>query len=285
MITSRFAPSPTGYLHLGHGYSAWMALQKSDRLLLRIEDIDRTRCRAQYVDGIREDLEWLGINYEPDIRFQSDRWDAYADALDRLRGYGVLYPCFCTRKEIAEEIARSPSAPHGPEGPLYPGICRQLSTDERTARLAAGMPHAWRLDVAKARILVGPLSWDDDKHGRQQARPDMLGDGVLARKDIATSYHLAVVVDDAAQDVDLVVRGEDLMSATHIHRLLQALLDLPVPRYCHHGLLTDDRGKRLAKRNGVPSLWDMRREGMQAQALITHFQVQAEAMGDLSQKS
>jgi glutamyl-Q tRNA(Asp) synthetase len=262
---TRFAPSPTGLLHIGHAYSAWVgwraARQAGGRFLLRIEDIDEGRCRPEFEAAIREDLAWLGLDWDGPVWRQSERLPVYAAALERLRAMGVLYPCFCTRKDIQAEIARIGSAPHGPDGPLYPGTCRGLSEAERAARLAAGVPHALRLDVAKAAALAGPLAWLDRDAGRRQACPELLGDAVLARKDLATSYHLSVVVDDAAQGVTLVTRGLDLFHATHLHRLLQALLDLPEPDYLHHRLLTDAAGARLAKRTDAASIRALRQAG------------------------
>ncbi|QEH80255.1 tRNA glutamyl-Q(34) synthetase GluQRS [Sphingomonas sp. C8-2] len=269
---SRFAPSPTGRLHLGHAFSALcahdLARAKGGRFLLRIEDIDPTRCRPEHVAGILEDLRWLGLGWDGEVVFQSERLPLYAAALDRLKAMGLVYPCFCTRTRIAAEIAASAAAPHGPDGPLYPGICRDLGEDERAARIAAGEPHAWRLDIARADALAGPLGWHDSVAGEVAATPEVHGDVVLARKDAPTSYHLAVTLDDAAQGVTDVVRGQDLFAATHVHRLLQALLGLPVPRYHHHPLLTDEKGERLAKRAGSPTLASMRAEGADAAMLV-----------------
>lgn len=263
-VVTRFAPSPTGRLHAGHGVSALMAHDfaraRGGRFLMRIEDIDQGRCRAEHVRAILDDLRWLGIAWDGPVVFQSHRMVLYAEALDRLKAMGVAYPCFCTRADIAREIAASQSAPHGPDGPLYPGTCRGLSEDERAARLASE-DHAWRIDMARAVALAGPLDWHDAVAGRVIADPLSLGDVVLARKDAGTSYHLAVTVDDAAQGVTDVVRGTDLFHATHVHRLLQALLGLPTPGYRHHALLVGEDGKRLAKRNGAPTLASMREAG------------------------
>lgn len=268
---SRFAPSPTGRLHLGHAYSCTLAhdyaRKRGGAFLLRIEDIDPGRTRAAHVDGIIEDLMWLGLEWDGEIVFQSERLDLYREALDRLKEKGLVYPCFCTRSEIAAEIAASASAPHGPDGPLYPGTCRRLGAAERAERCARE-PHAWRLDVAAAAAAApGPLVWWD--HGEEvRAEPEAFGDVVLARKDAPVSYHLAVTVDDAAQGVTDVVRGRDLFAATHVHRLLQALLDLPVPDYHHHALLADAEGRRLAKRHGAPSLADLRAAGADPRELV-----------------
>ena len=271
-VISRFAPSPTGRLHLGHAWSALLARDfartRGGRFLLRIEDIDPARCRPEHVAGIIEDLRWLGIGWDEEPVFQSQRLPLYAEALAALAARGLTYPCFCTRAQIAAEIAASAAAPHGPDGPLYPGTCRALSGHERARRIAAGEPHAWRLAVAQAAALTGPLSWHDARAGTIAATPDVHGDIVLARKDAPTSYHLAVTVDDAAQGVTDVVRGQDLFAATHVHRLLQALLGLPAPRYHHHALLTDDKGERLAKRAGSPTLASMREAGVDAAVLV-----------------
>jgi glutamyl-Q tRNA(Asp) synthetase len=265
MIVTRFAPSPTGYLHLGHVRSAWenwhAAREAGGRFLLRIEDIDGTRCRPEYEAGIREDLAWLGLDWDGDVRRQSEHFADYRAALARLESAGVLYPCFCTRKDIQAEIARAGGAPQGEGGPLYPGTCRRLSAAERAAKITAGADYALRLDIAKAAALVGSLQWSDADQ-TVIAAPQTLGDVVLARKDVPTSYHLAVTVDDALQGVTLVTRGIDLFAATHIHRLLQALLALPTPRYGHHPLLTDDAGRRLAKRDRALTIRAMREAGM-----------------------
>ncbi|HEX4739443.1 MAG TPA: tRNA glutamyl-Q(34) synthetase GluQRS [Allosphingosinicella sp.] len=289
-VVSRFAPSPTGRLHLGHAWSALLAHDfartRGGRFLLRIEDIDPGRARPEHVEGIFEALAWLGLTWDGELVFQSRRLPLYAEALDRLKAMGLAYPCFCTRSAIAAEIVASASAPHGPDGPLYPGTCRRLSQEEREARIATE-PHAWRLDVRKAlhvllpgegrgpdpTPLLGPglrrgaLRWTDN--GREIiAEPETFGDIVLARKDAPTSYHLAVTLDDAAQGVTDVVRGRDLFAATHVHRLLQALLGLPTPEYHHHPLLLDAEGRRLAKRHNAPTLQSLREAGVDPAALV-----------------
>ena len=278
-IVSRFAPSPTGLLHLGHAYSAVrahdLARDAQGQFLLRIEDIDGTRSREDFVAGIEEDLAWLGLTWDGPVIRQSARMNVYAEALEKLQAMGLVYPCFCTRAEIAA----SASAPHGPEGPVYPGTCRHFSEAERAARMDA--PHCWRLDMAKAMAACAPspikgegfqleegLWWHDEYAGWIQADPASAGDVVLARKETPTSYHLAVTIDDAAQGVTDVVRGVDLFEATHVHRLLQALLDLPTPRYHHHPLLIGPDGKRLAKRNGARPLAELRAEGADPAALL-----------------
>jgi glutamyl-Q tRNA(Asp) synthetase len=257
MIVTRFAPSPTGCLHLGHAYAALRAREAGDRFLLRIEDIDRARCRPEYEAVIFEDLSWLGLNWEKPVLRQSNRTFAYRAAIQHLTERGLTYPCFCTRKEIADEIARAGAAPHGAEGPLYPGICRGLRDDARRDRIAAGVPYALRLEAGRAADMVGPLSFHE--HGEKiDVDPVSLGDIVLARKEMPAAYHLAAVVDDAFQGVTLVTRGEDLLPATHVQRLLQALLDLPVPIYAHHKLILDDRGKKFSKRDASVTLREMR---------------------------
>lgn len=265
MLVTRFAPSPTGFLHLGHAHSAltgWHAAKAAGgRFLLRIEDIDTGRCRPAFEEAIFEDLAWLGLDWERPVRRQSEHMDDYADALNHLDRLGVLYPCFCTRKEILAEVAAAGRAPHGPDGPLYPGTCRAFSPAERKARIAAGAPYALRLDAAKAAALTGPLSWTEAETGTVPVDPTLLGDVVLARKDVAASYHLAVTVDDALQGVTLVTRGQDLFHATHVHRLLQALLGLGTPTYHHHRLLTDAAGRRLAKRDEALTLRALRAAG------------------------
>jgi glutamyl-Q tRNA(Asp) synthetase len=259
-VVTRFAPSPTGRLHLGH---AWSALRAHDaaraaggRFLLRIEDIDTGRSRAEYVEGICEDLRWLGLEWDGEIMFQSQRSAAYGAALARLHEMDLLYVCTCTRAEIAA------SAPQGGVAPVYPGTCRAAS------RLAdPATPHCWRIDMARAVAMAGALEWDDVAMGRITADPQAQGDIVIARKDAAASYHLAVIVDDAAQGVSLVVRGRDLFAATHIHRLLQALLGLPVPLYDHHPLIVGADGERLAKRRASPTLAALRAEGQDGRTL------------------
>ncbi|MFW2828861.1 tRNA glutamyl-Q(34) synthetase GluQRS [Sphingomonas sp. ID0503] len=292
-LVSRFAPSPTGRLHLGHAYSALrahdLAKAAGGRFILRIEDIDPGRTREEYVGGIVEDLDWLGLHPEGPVWRQSERVAVYADALDGLRGRGLLYPCFCTRADIAAAT----SAPHGREGAVYPGTCRGLDPAEAARRIAAGESHAWRLDVGAALSLVrrpsedcdrsgskdhpmpapagmtnDRLRWHDSTAGWITADPAAHGDVVLARKDAPASYHLAVTIDDAAQGVTDIVRGLDLFAATDVHRLLQALLGLPTPRYHHHPLLTGPDGRRLAKRDNAPTIAALREGGADPMALV-----------------
>lgn len=268
MFATRFAPSPTGYLHKGHAFSALTAFEAArvagGRFVLRIEDIDTTRCRPPYEAAIYEDLAWLGLAWEQPVRRQSEHLDDYHAALARLEADGLVYRCFRTRKEVAQAMA---SAPHGPAevfrgGPL-PGA-------EEAARLAKGEPFAWRLSLdAAARRLGGfdGLVFTDDVEGDVPARPELAGDIVLARKDVGVAYHLAVVVDDALQGITHVIRGRDLLEATHIQRLLQALLGLPVPAYRHHALLTGPDGRRFAKRDRAETLRSLREGGMSAKDL------------------
>ncbi len=265
-LVTRFAPSPTGLLHLGHAHAAltaWRAArQGGGRFLLRIEDIDSTRCRPAFTRAILEDLAWLGLDWDGPVRVQSRHMAQYRRMLATLRRRGLLVPCFCTRSEIAREIAASATAPHGPDGPLYPGLCLRLSAEEVQARLARGEPHALRLHMARAlAALDGPLVFEDAMRGRILCDPARFGDVVLARKEVPASYHLCVTHDDARQGVTLVTRGEDLLPATDLHRLLQRLMGWPAPRYAHHPLLADASGRRLSKRDGAPALRDLRAQG------------------------
>jgi glutamyl-Q tRNA(Asp) synthetase len=282
-ITTRFAPSPTGHLHLGHAFAAltaWrLARAGGGRFLLRLEDIDAARCRPEFAAAILEDLAWLGMDWDGAVRVQSAHLPQYRAALDTLAGAGLLYPCFCTRAEILREIARAVDAPHGPDGaPLYPGTCRALGPTDRAARLAAGLPYALRLDMSRALAAAGQvlshrgpshrgpshpgLTYEEVGEGVLPCHPERFGDVVLARKDAPASYHLCVTHDDALQGVTLVTRGADLREATWLHRLLQALMGWPAPRYAHHGLLTDRTGQRLAKRDRAATLRDLRAQGI-----------------------
>jgi len=260
MPVTRFAPSPTGLLHLGHAFAAGFAYQAAagGSFLVRLEDIDLTRSRPDYETAIFADLSWLGFQWQQPVRRQSEHFDDYRAALAKLEALGLLYPCFCTRRDIAN----AGQAPQGPDGPLYPGTCRALNIKDRADRIASGVPYALRLDVEKAVQLAGsPLSWNDLDLGECVASPAIFGDVVLARKETPASYHLSVVVDDALQGITLVTRGVDLLSATHLHRLLQHLLDLPVPQYRHHRLITDEHGQRLAKRDNARSIQSLRESG------------------------
>jgi glutamyl-Q tRNA(Asp) synthetase len=265
---TRFAPSPTGYLHLGHVRSAfegWQAARSvGGRFLLRLEDIDQSRCRDEYAVAIIEDLAWLGFVWDGPVRKQSGHFADYRRALDRLEAMAVLYPCFCSRREIQDEIARAGAAPHGQFGLPYPGTCRSLDPQQRAEKQRSGMDYALRLDLARALALTGALDWVEEENDVSLCRladPTPIGDVVLARKDTPVSYHLAVTVDDAIQGVTLVTRGKDLASATHIHRVLQALLGLPTPNYRHHDLVTDPAGRRLSKRDRATMIRSMRESG------------------------
>jgi glutamyl-Q tRNA(Asp) synthetase len=258
MTRTRFAPSPNGPLHLGHAYAAIvahdLARARGGTFELRIEDIDGERSRPEFVAQIHDDLAWLGLTWDGAAVFQSQRLASYAAAADRLKALGLLYPCQCTRAEIAAAATRT-----GPDGPVYPGTCKHRTVDPNGG--------AWRLDVAAAMALTGPLTWVDEIAGAQRAMPEVFGDVVLLRKDLPASYHLAVTLDDAADGITCVTRGLDLFAASHVHRLLQALLDLPVPAWHHHALLVEADGRKLAKRRGSPSLADRRRSGEDGIAL------------------
>jgi len=265
MIVTRFAPSPSGRLHLGHAYSAAIgharALETGAKFRLRIEDLDQTRCKAEFVDGIYEDLSWLGIEWDKPVLVQSQRTAEYHAALQELREGGLAYACFCTRADIAQSL----TAPHGDAATSYPGTCRALPDDpERRATT----PHCWRLDSAKALKLAGLPSWIEADGRSFAAQSSDIGDAILARKDAPASYHLSCVVDDAASGVTMVVRGADLRASTPIQRLLQSLLGLPEPTYLHHALVTHGDGRRLAKRDHAPTLAAMREEGVDGPALV-----------------
>jgi glutamyl-Q tRNA(Asp) synthetase len=302
----RFAPSPNGYLHLGHAYSALinheMALATGGTFLLRIEDIDKERCRPEFEQAIYEDLHWLGLDWDKPVRRQSHHFDDYAEALVRLEQRGILYPCFCSRSDIMHAVTDYLDWPRDPDGsPLYPGTCRRLSMQERRRRLAAGRPACYRLDMEAALTEAGrAIGWHEDGCAAQDqgdlerdasgkpvpawprpargrdivAEPLLWGDVVLARKDVPASYHIAVVVDDALQGVTNVVRGEDLFMATSLHRLLQILLDLPAPCYHHHELLRDAAGRKLSKSLRAKSLRALRHEGVSPAHVKQQFDLQ-----------
>ncbi len=262
---TRFAPSPTGHLHLGHAFSALLAsrsaLKNQGRFILRIEDIDTTRSRPEFEKGIYRDLSGLGINWETPVRRQSDHFNDYQQAQTQLDALGVLYPCFCSRADIRAEIKNSTNAPHGPEGPLYPGTCKGLSKTERLAKTKSDLPYAIRLDTRKAiEKIYGDLFFNE-KGQKIMAQPKILGDVVLARKETPSSYHLSVVVDDHLQGITHIIRGEDLFHTTHIHCLLQNLLGFKTPEYHHHILLKDPDGNRFAKRDKSLTLQSLFKEG------------------------
>ena len=265
MIVTRFAPSPNGPLHLGHAFSALtahdLAARHGGRFQLRIEDIDGARSRPELADEFRRDLEWLGLEWA-EVPAQSTRLTSYDAVAHELlfRALGLLYPCRCTRAEIA--AAARETAPDG--SPVYPGTCREHPVSGDTSHCA------WRLDMARACAIAGPLGWTDELAGEQQARPELFGDVVILRKDAPASYHLAATMDDHADGVTLVTRGMDLFASTHVHRLLQALLGLTVPTWHHHPLLLDEEGRKLAKRRGSPALADLRQAGEDGRALAEH---------------
>jgi glutamyl-Q tRNA(Asp) synthetase len=262
-LVTRFAPSPTGWLHLGHVYAAAMAWQQArqagGRFLLRLEDIDPTRCRAEYAEGIIEDLQWLGLSWDGPVRVQSEHLPDYRGTLDHLAAQGLLYPCFCSRAAIEQASAH---APHGDDGPIYPGTCRRLSQSEHTKRMATGERYSLRLDIGRALAQApAPLCYEEEGEGSVRCRPERFGDPILARKDAPASYHLCVTHDDAAQGVTLVTRGMDLRPATDLQRLLQALMGWPAPRYAHHRVLTDTTGQRFSKRDRAATVRALRAEG------------------------
>lgn len=277
MIT-RFAPSPTGELHLGHAYAAEVAYDLAKdaggRFLLRQEDIDTSRVHTEYYEKIEEDLKWLALNWDGDILKQSDRRDAYEESLDKLKFMGLAYPCFCTRRDIQAAL----SAPHETDTAIYPGTCRKISRSESNKRIGAGQAHSWRLDAEKAAHIHGGLIFKDLRFGKTEANPKINGDAILARKDIGIAYHLAVVVDDHFQGITHVTRGEDLLGATHIHRQLQAVLGFREPVYLHHVCVCDESGKRLAKRDEAKTIRSFRENGfspaevlaMARRSVITH---------------
>lgn len=268
-VVTRFAPSPTGELHLGSAYSAWTgwhrAREAGGRFLVRIEDIDIRRCRREFETAILEDLKWLGFDWDGEVRRQSEHFATYGKALDQLAARRLIYSCFCSRAAIERELAASANAPHGqlqgPDGPLYPGTCRHLSAQERRDRTAAGQEYCLRLDAERAAREAGPYHFVDETLGRVEGQPLLMGDFVIARKDTPTSYHLAVTVDDHLQAITLVTRGVDVLPSTHVHGLLQKILGFETPRYAHHKLLTDASGRRFAKRDRDMTIRAMRESG------------------------
>jgi glutamyl-Q tRNA(Asp) synthetase len=276
MFVTRFAPSPTGRLHLGHAFSAALghrrASESGGKFLLRIEDLDQTRARPEFVEGIYEDLEWLGLDWDEPVFVQSERTDAYAGALDQLKSRGLVYACFCTRADIAQSL----TAPHGDAATSYPGTCRNLPDDPERR---ASTPHCWRLDSRKALELAGMPAWSELDSRELTADASQIGDAILARKDAPASYHLSCVVDDAQGGVTMVVRGADLRPSTPIQRLLQRLLGLPEPTYLHHRLVTHDDGRRLAKRDLAPTLAAMRESGVDGPALTAELLAQKLPLG------
>lgn len=271
-LVTRFAPSPTGELHLGSAYSAWTgwhrAREAGGAFLVRIEDIDIRRCKREYEKAMLADLKWLGFDWDGEVRRQSDHFADYGKVLDQLDRRDLIYPCFCSRADIEREIAASANAPHGPDGPLYPGTCRHLSAQQRRDRFAAGHEHCLRLDAGRAAQEAGPYHFVDETLGRVEGQPMLMGDFVIARKDTPTSYHLSVTVDDHLQGVTLVTRGVDVLPSTHVHGLLQKLLGYETPRYAHHKLLTDASGRRFAKRDGDLTIRALRDTGMKPDDVV-----------------
>ena len=275
-VVTRFAPSPTGELHLGSAYSAWTgwhrAREAGGTFLVRIEDIDIRRRKREYETSILADLKWLGFDWDGDVRRQSEHFATYGKALDKLDRRGLVYPCFCSRAAIERELAASVNAPHGQlhgqDGPLYPGTCRHLSVAERRDHIAAGHEHCLRLDCDRAAGQAGPYHFVDESLGRIEGQPRLMGDFVIARKDTPTSYHLSVTVDDHLQGVTLVTRGMDVLPSTHVHVLLQKLLGYAVPHYAHHRLLTDATGRRFAKRDRDMTIQTMRESGMAPEEVV-----------------
>ncbi len=269
-VTTRFAPSPTGFMHLGHAFAALAAFEAAresrGRFLVRIEDIDATRCRPEFEQAIYDDLAWLGSDifgfaWEKPVRRQSEHMADYSEAVAKLESGGFVYPCFCTRAQILAEVSKAASAPHEPAAPVYPGTCRTLPAEIRAARIARGDAYALRLNLARALARTGKLTFHERGRGEIPARPEIFGDIVIARKETPASYHLAVTLDDHLQGVTLVTRGEDLFEATHVQRLIQALLGLNTPEYAHHPLVRDESGRRLAKRDRASTLRALRFSG------------------------
>lgn len=282
IIKTRFAPSPTGHLHLGHLYAAKVAHDLARKLggqyLLRFEDIDKTRTRDEYYHSILEDLDFFNLQHDalPMRQTQADRVEAYTEALKKLDQLGVTYPCFCTRKDIQREISSITSAPHDtlPPAQHYPGTCKKLTSSQINEFLKNGIIPSIRIDAKKAIQLTGELKFTDLIHGEIKVIGDLLGDAVLARKDIGTSYHIASVVDDAFQGITHVTRGEDLLDSTHLHRILQHLLNFPEPTYLHHPLILDEENERLAKRANSISVKELREQGHDLVALNAMIQEQ-----------
>ena len=268
MTVTRFAPSPTGKLHLGHAYSALysekIARENNGKFIVRIEDIDKTRCKKQYVDCILDDLNWLGVKWCDELLIQSTRIEQYQLASKKLLSLGMLYPCFCTRKEIASNSDVANRKLHNENNSLYPGTCRNLSDEEVSEKIRKRIPYSLRLNSAKAKEKVGKVYWSDHLSGLHEVDYDVMGDVVIVRKDIGTSYHLAVTVDDDFQGVNLVTRGLDLFESTHVHRVLQSLLDLDIPEWSHHELIRDSAGKRYSKSDQSLSLEKLRESGVSA---------------------
>ena len=272
---TRFAPSPTGHMHLGHVFSALFSYEAAKKLggkfILRIEDIDTQRSGKVFEESIYEDLEWLKIKYSKDIRYQSEHMDDYAGAIKELQKLDMVYPCFCSRSDIKAEIMRAGNAPHEGETSIYPGTCRRLSKEERIEKLSIENNFAWRLNIRAASKKLGGLVWNDLRLGKHTVPVGTIGDVVLARKDVPTSYHLSSTLDDHIQRIGLVTRGEDLVSSTHIHKIIQVLLKLESPIYLHHPLILDSKGIRLSKRTRAQTVKSLKASGLQKDDVIDLF--------------
>ena len=272
---TRFAPSPTGHMHLGHVFSALFSYEAAKKLggkfILRIEDIDSQRSSKVFEESIYEDLEWLQIKYSTGIRYQADHMDDYKGAIKELQKLGMVYPCFCSRSDIKAEIMRAGNAPHEEETSIYPGTCRRLSKEERIKKIAIGTSFAWRLNIRAAAKKLGNLVWRDLRLGKHTVPVGTMGDVVLARKDVPTSYHLSATLDDHIQRIGLVTRGEDLVSATHVHKIIQSLLELKSPIYLHHPLILDSKGVRLSKRTRAQTVKSLKTSGLKRNDVIDLF--------------
>ena len=275
LYNTRFAPSPSGHMHLGHAFSAIFSYELAKKLggkfILRIEDIDQQRSNHLFEESIYEDLDWLNIKYDRKVRRQSQHMDDYRAAVGELKKLGFIYPCFCSRSDIKAEIMRAGNAPHEGENVFYPGTCRRLSMDERNKKLKNEKNYAWRLNIRAAAKKLGNLLWKDLRLGNQNVPVGTIGDVILARKDIPTSYHLSVTLDDHLQRVGIVSRGEDLVESTHIHKILQLLLGLKSPLYLHHPLIMDSNGKRLSKRNRAQTVKSLKSKGYKREDVIDLF--------------
>ena len=272
---TRFAPSPTGHMHLGHVFSALFSYEAAKKLggkfILRIEDIDSQRSSKVFEESIYEDLEWLQIKYSTGIRYQADHMDDYKGAIKELQKLDMVYPCFCSRSDIKAEIMRAGNAPHEEETSIYPGTCRRLSKEERIKKIAIGTSFAWRLNIRAAAKKLGNLVWRDLRLGKHTVPVGTMGDVVLARKDVPTSYHLSATLDDHIQRIGLVTRGEDLVSATHVHKIIQSLLELKSPIYLHHPLILDSKGVRLSKRTRAQTIKSLKTSGLKRNDVIDLF--------------
>ena len=272
---TRFAPSPTGHMHLGHVFSALFAYEAAKKLggkfILRIEDIDAQRSSKLFEESIYEDLDWLQINFSKEVRYQSDHIEDYKAAINELIKLHMVYPCFCSRSEIKAEIMRAGNAPHEEDYSVYPGTCRRLSLEERKAKIEQNLSYAWRLNIRAASKKFGNLFWNDMRLGKHTVPVGIIGDVVLARKDTPTSYHLSATLDDHIQRIGLVTRGEDLVNATHIHKILQALLGLKSPKYLHHPLILDSSGVRLSKRTRAQTVKSLKASGLKREDVIDLF--------------